>query len=472
MRVYFTNLGCKLNQAETERWARDFAAAGWQVAAEIGTADLHVVHSCTVTAEAERSSRRAAGRGARKGLPLRTVLAGCYATSHPEAAARAAGVDLVVPNEDKADLLRLVTRAFPDLATELRPVEIGVLDVPCSPPEPGRTRSFLKVEDGCDMRCAFCIIPSVRGGQRSRPLPEVVADLRALAPEDRPGAPEIVVTGVQISSYRWQGLRLPHLVAALLDALPVGERAPRLRLSSIAPWEFDRRLLPLFADPRLCRHVHLSLQSGAAATLKRMRRPHTPERYAGLLGEIRAAVPGVAITTDVIAGFPGESEADFEESLAFVAGLEFAKIHAFPYSPRPGTEAANLPGQLPASTIHARNVRLVALAAEAEQRHAERQIGRRANVLWENPRQGMGQGLTDDYVRVLCPEAADLAGSFAAADLIAVGEGGVFGRLVARGPGGPVRMCEDGAKLSEPEGRVLSAARSTTSTAHRALTPG
>ncbi|HXU33259.1 MAG TPA: MiaB/RimO family radical SAM methylthiotransferase [Thermoanaerobaculia bacterium] len=426
MRVYFTNLGCKLNQAETERWARDFAAAGWQVAAALDAADLHVVHSCTVTAEAERSSRRAAGRGVRKGLPLRTVLAGCYATSHPEAAARAAGVDLIVSNDDKADLLRLVTRAFPDLSPSPPPVEI---EIPCSPPEPGRTRAFLKVEDGCNMTCAFCIIPSVRGGQRSRPLPEVVADLRALAPSDRPGAPEIVVTGVQISSYRWQGLRLPGLVAALLDALPKGERAPRLRLSSIAPWEFDRRLLPLFADPRLCRHLHLSLQSGAAATLKRMRRPHTPERYADLLGEIRAAVPGVGITTDVIAGFPGESEEDFEASLEFVAGADFAKIHAFPYSPRPGTEAADLPGQVPPATIHARNVRLVALAAEAERRHAERQIGRRVSVLWEHPRQGIGQGLTDDYVRVLCPEAADLAGRFAEAELVGVATGGVTGRL-------------------------------------------
>lgn len=429
MRVYFTNLGCKLNQAETERWARDFAAVGWQVADGLEAADLHVVHSCTVTAEAERSSRRAAGRGARKGLPLRTVIAGCYATSHPEAAARAAGVDLVVPNEQKADLLRLVTRAFPDLSPPLPPVEI---DVPCSAPEPGRTRTFLKVEDGCDMRCAFCIIPAVRGGQRSRPLPEVIADLRALAPAGRPGAPEIVVTGVQISSYRWQGLRLPDLVAALLDALPSdprGDRVPRLRLSSIAPWELDRRLLPLFADPRLCRHLHLSLQSGAASTLKRMRRPHTPERYAGLLEEIRAAVPGVAITTDVIAGFPGESDEDFEESLGFVAAADFAKIHAFPYSPRPGTEAANLPGQIPPATIHARNLRLVALAAEAERRHAERQIGRRASVLWEHPRHGIGQGLTDDYVRVLCPEAADLAGRFAEAELIAVAAGGVLGRL-------------------------------------------
>ncbi|HEV7669482.1 MAG TPA: MiaB/RimO family radical SAM methylthiotransferase [Thermoanaerobaculia bacterium] len=428
MRVYFTNLGCKLNQAETERWARDFAAAGWQVAAELDAADLHVVHSCTVTAEAERSSRRAAGRGARKGLPQRTVLAGCYATSHPEVAARAAGVDLIVSNRDKGDLLGLVNRAFPDLAPA--PVEI---EIPCSPAEPGRTRSFLKVEDGCDMRCAFCIIPSVRGGQRSRPLPEVVAELLTLAPGDRPGAPEIVVTGVQISSYRWQGLRLPDLVAALLDALPCGERAPRLRLSSIAPWEFDRRLLPLFADPRLCRHLHLSLQSGAAPTLKRMRRPYTPERYARLLGKIRAAVAGVAITTDVIAGFPGESDEEFEESLAFVTGSDFAKIHAFPYSSRPGTEAASLPGQLAPETIRARNARLVALAAEAERRHSERQIGRQVTVLWENPRQGpdgsIGQGLTDDYVRVLCPEAAGLAGRFAEAELIAVEPGGVTGRL-------------------------------------------
>ncbi|HXU44217.1 MAG TPA: radical SAM protein, partial [Thermoanaerobaculia bacterium] len=198
-----------------------------------------------------------------------------------------------------------------------------------------------------------------------------------------------------------------------------------------APWEFDRRLLDLFADPRLCRHLHLSLQSGAAATLKRMRRPGTPARYAALLAEIRAAVPGVAITTDVIAGFPGETESEFQESLAFVAAMRFAKIHAFPYSPRPGTQAAGMPGQVPASVRKERIARLLDLATRSEHRFWQAQIGKRATVLWERPRRdGCGQGLTGDYVRVLCPEAAGLARTFADAELVAVEAGGVRGRLM------------------------------------------
>lgn len=424
MRVHFTNLGCKLNQAEVERLARDFRAAGHRVVGSLDEADLHVVNSCTVTQTAARGSRKAAGRGRRAGLPQRTVLTGCYATGEPEEAARLAGVDLVVPNPDKDRLLERVHAAFPDLAPPFPEVPVPYVPLPIGPF--GNTRALLKVEDGCNMRCAFCIIPSTRGRQRSRPPGEVVEEMRGLL---RSGYREIVVTGVQISAYRSGTDRLFELVRALLDALP--EEGVRLRLTSIAPWDLDDRLLGLWADRRLCRHLHLSLQSGSTATLRRMRRPYTAEGYLRLLDRVRDAIPGVAVTTDVIAGFPGETAAEHAESLATVEAARFAKVHVFPFSSRPGTEAAGLPGQIGPEEKKARVDQLLALAEAAERGFRREHLGRRETVLWERPRDGMGQGLTDNYIRVYCPEGAGLWNSSTDVELSELMDDGVTGLLVS-----------------------------------------
>ncbi len=412
-----TNLGCKLNQAEVERLGRELLAAGHQVVESLDEADLHVVNTCTVTHLAARDSRKAAGRGARVRPGLRTVVTGCWATEQPAEAARIAGVDLVVPNADKHLLLEKIYAAFPESAP---PVEA---DVPYLPVPLGHTRALVKVEDGCNMRCAFCIIPSTRGRQRSRPLEEVVAEARSLAESD---FAEIVLTGVQISAYRDAGgRRLVDLVRAVLRETAV----PRLRLTSIAPWDLDERLLSLWTDSRLCRHLHLSLQSGATATLRRMRRPYTAEGYGRLLERVRAAVPGVGITTDVIAGFPGETEAEFAESLAFVESAGFAKVHAFPFSPREGTEAAGLPDQNPPEVRKERMARLLAAAEAGEIAFRQAQLGSRAMVLWERPRSGMGHGLTDNYLRVFSEAAAGLSRQLTTVELVALTEGGVMGRL-------------------------------------------
>jgi len=423
VRVYFTNLGCKLNQAEIESFARDFLAAGHEVVGSLSEAELHVVNSCTVTQTAARSSRKAAGRGRRSGPgTLRTVLTGCYA-SDPTSAARLAGVDLVVPNADKDRLLERVHAAFPDAVPETAEAESGI-PVPYVPLPFGNTRALLKVEDGCNMRCAFCIIPQTRGRQRSRPPAELIAEARSLTAA---GYRELVVTGVQISAYRWEGKGLFELATALLRE----SGAPRLRLTSIAPWDLDERLLTLWSDRRssslLCRHLHLSLQSGATATLRRMRRPYTADAYARLLDRVRAAIPGVAVTTDVIVGFPGETAAEFEESLAFVESAAFAKIHAFPFSPRPGTEAAALPDPVHPTVLHERMERMLATAAQAETAFRRAALGQRATVLWERPRNGMGQGLTDNYIRVFSPAGAALWNRFSEVELAAVVAEGVAG---------------------------------------------
>jgi threonylcarbamoyladenosine tRNA methylthiotransferase MtaB len=410
MRVHFTNLGCKLNQAEIERLAREFAAAGYEVVGTLAEADLHVVNSCTVTGTAARSSRKAAGRGRGR---LRTVLTGCWATESPEKAARLAGVDLVVPNAEKDQLLARVRVAFPSPEPA----------VPCSPSLETHTRALVKIEDGCNMRCAFCIIPFTRGAQASRPLGEVVAEVQARV---REGYREVVITGVQISAWRWEAHRLADLVEAILARTEV----PRLRLTSIAPWDLDERLLDLWSDRRLCRHLHLSLQSGSTATLRRMRRPYTAAHYLDLLARVHAAVPGVAVTTDIIVGFPGETEEEFAESLATVEAAAFAKAHVFPFSTRPGTEAEAMPGQVAPETKKERMDRMLAAAAEAEQDFHRAHLGTRATVLWERPRDGMGHGLTDNYLRVLSAGGAGLWNRFSEVELVGLEEDGVQGEIV------------------------------------------
>ncbi|HTQ78424.1 MAG TPA: tRNA (N(6)-L-threonylcarbamoyladenosine(37)-C(2))-methylthiotransferase MtaB [Thermoanaerobaculia bacterium] len=424
MRVCFTHLGCKLNQAEIEAMARRFAAAGHRLVGSVAEADLHVVNTCTVTQTAARESRKVVRGGRRASPGLRTVVTGCWSAGAPHEAASLEGADLVVPNADKELLYERVAAAFPDLAGR-EPEAEDPIPVPWVPVELGHTRALVKVEDGCNMQCAFCIIPRTRGRQRSRPPGEVIAEVQALAAA---GCREVVLTGVQISAYRSEGLGLVELVKRVLAE----GGAPRLRLTSIAPWDLDVPLLDLLAEEggrRLCRHLHLSLQSGATATLRRMRRPYTAASYSALLARVREACPEVAITTDVLVGFPGETAAEFEESLATVAALGFAKVHVFPFSPRPGTAAEALPDQVAPEEKKERTVRLLEVAAQSERQFLQKQLGKRLTVLWEHPRAGLAHGLTDNYIRVFCRTDRDLWNRFAEVEVGGLAEGGVWGEL-------------------------------------------
>ncbi len=424
MRVFFTNLGCKLNQAEVDRLARQFVAAGHQLAPAAEAADLHVINSCTVTHLAGRDSRKAARRGQRAGA--RTVLTGCHATAAPEEAA-ALGVDLVLPNAEKDELLARVHDAFPELA----PPAAGAEDhVPYLPVEVGHQRALVKIEDGCNMGCSFCIIPSTRGRQRSRPPAEVLAEVAALAGA---GFPEIVLTGVQISEYAGeeQGseLSLVDLARRVLDETAVR----RLRLTSIAPWRFDPRLLELYAHPRVCRHIHMSLQSGSTSVLRRMRRPYTAPQYAELVRRLREAVAGIAITTDIIVGFPGESEEEHLESLAFAEQMAFAKTHVFSYSPRPGTRAAEMPGEVPPGESKRRVHQHLAIAAKSEESFAAAALGSRLEVIWDERRGEGSTGLADTGLRVYSAEPAP-AGALEEVEVVAIADGRpqVFRRATLR----------------------------------------
>ena len=400
MKIYLDTIGCRLNQAEIEQYARQFRAAGHELVADPQSADLAVVNTCSVTAAAAADSRQKIRQIGRAGA-AEIAVTGCWSSLNPGETASLPTVRRVIPNLEKDrlvfDLLQISTDAF-----ELEPVE--------RLPIPGarlRTRAFIKVQDGCDNRCTFCVTTIARGPGRSRSVHEILSDIRAALQSGLDGegaAQEIVLTGVHLGSWG-RDLDHPQPLSVLIRAILQETSVPRLRLSSLEPWDLQARFFDLWTDQRLCRHLHLPLQSGCAATLRRMARKTTPQAFAELIAAARQAIPRVAITTDMIAGFPGESEAEFEESLAFVRQMGFAGGHVFTYSARPGTTAARMPGQVGEATRKARNARLRQALADSASRYQLEFVGQVLPVLWESAA-GLGpqgwwmSGLTDNYLRV------------------------------------------------------------------------
>lgn len=394
MKVYFDTIGCRLNQSEIEKYASQFRAAGHEVVVTAAEADLVVVNTCTVTAKAASDSRQKVRQAAHAG-DAEIVLTGCWATLEPQNALNLPHVMRVVPNLEK-DHLALDLLQAPAEEFDLEPL--------ARQPLPGlhrRTRAFVKVQDGCDNFCTFCITRLARGEGRSVPLDDVLADLRY---DIQGGTKEVVLSGVNLGSWGCD-LNPRQQLADLIRGLLEQGGMRRLRLSSLEPWDVDEDFFHLWQDERLCKHLHLPLQSGCAATLKRMARKITPASYARLVAQARQAVPEIAITTDLIIGFPGEDEAEFEESLAFVRGMEFAGGHVFAFSPRPGTTAEKMKGQAPLAVCKQRSAILRAAVAESAERYRSQFVGCEADVLWESP-SGLDadgwrlEGLTDNYLRV------------------------------------------------------------------------
>ncbi|MEO1084499.1 MAG: MiaB/RimO family radical SAM methylthiotransferase, partial [Acidobacteriota bacterium] len=339
---------------------------------------------------------------------------GCYATDSRDEAGALEGVDLVVTNDRKEQLLDAVHNAFP----ELRPASEGI-PVPYVPLDVGLARALVKVEDGCNMRCSFCIIPSTRGRQRSRTVDEAVDEVQALADG---GYAEVVITGVQISEYDDDGRRLFDLVTALLERTEI----PRIRLTSLAPWKFDHRLLDLWSDPRLCRHIHMSLQSGSTSTLRRMRRPYSAQSYAELADTLRRRIPGLALTTDVIVGFPGEDDREFQESLEFTERMAFARPHFFTYSTRAGTHAADLPNPVEPAVKKERMRAMLEVGARSQRAFWRGQLGEEADVIWEHDDGDSWSGLTDHYIRVFAEAPRARLGGLGRVRLDRLADRGVF----------------------------------------------
>ena len=399
MQIYLESLGCRLNQSEIEYMARRFDAAGHVLVGDPAQADACILNTCAVTVEAARKSRQRARalRRANAGSPVAVV--GCYATLAPERCATLAGpTTVVIPNPEKDRTVEEVIRAVGPETESFPPAARVAWG--------GRTRAFVKVQDGCDNRCTYCIVRHLRGPGRSRPLERVVDEVRTLT--DCEGYREAVLTGVNLGSYG-RDLGMVDGLRRLVDTLLAETDLPRLRLSSLEPWDVDETFFELWEDPRVCRQLHLPLQAGYDETLRRMGRRITSAEFARLADAAREAIPDVALTTDVMVGFPGEDEAAFRASYDFVERMAFARLHVFRYSPRPGTPAVKLPNRVPREVAKARSRRMRKLGAAQARRFRERFVGRTMSVLWEQRREdGRWSGLTDNYIRVLAPCAGDL----------------------------------------------------------------
>lgn len=449
-------LGCKVNQADSEAISEQMSAAGFVQREFNEAADIYIVNTCTVTHLGDRSSRSMISQARRRQPQALLVVTGCYAELNPQGVAALPGVNLVVGNREKETLVEAIQAhqqaACAQLATaeeqeaaEVEPVfrpllpvfstseqHIGrgvALEIDPDEPEPQadnpehapllsenvapaqtnhaplytRTRVQMKVQDGCDNRCTYCIVPYVRGGSRSRSIASVVEHVQRKV---RAGFQEIVLTGIHLGDYHPadnEAQDLGDLIAALLRETEI----KRIRVSSLEPEDFRLEWLELWQNPRMCRHFHLPMQSGSDFILRRMARRYNTARYREIITTARRLIPGVAISTDIITGFPGESDEDFEQTYQLASELHFAKAHVFRFSPRQGTPAARMKGQIKDEIKKARSERLLALNEIDARNFRQQFLGEAVEVLIEGRKHGHWEGLTDNYLRV---ELADMPG--------------------------------------------------------------
>jgi len=430
--VSLLTLGCKLNQAESDAIARELTAAGCVVVDRPAAADAFIINSCSVTHVADRKSRHLVRLARRLSPEATVVLTGCFPETAGMDAALALGADIVVPSRDKAEVVRrLLAHRSPLYGrTAVRPYH--------RPPTTGlRTRAFVKAQEGCNDVCAFCIVPRTRGRERSIDPAEVAAVVHQREEE---GAQEVVITGTQLGAYGRDLDALRYGPAVVIRTLLAETGVPRIRFSSLQPQDITPELLALWEDPRLCRHFHLALQSGSATVLRRMRRRYTKDEYRHALAAIRDALPDVAITTDVLAGFPGETEAEHEESVAFCREAGFAQTHVFPYSRRPGTTANLLPDHVPPEVKRRRLEEMLAVSRASAAAFRRRHLGRVMSVLWEQgvpadePGVRRWEGLTDNYIRVVTRSSEDLTNRLLPARMTGETDDALTGEILSVSP--------------------------------------
>lgn len=400
--LYFDTIGCRLNQSEIELMARQARAAGLRLVESAAEADWVVLNSCTVTAGADSETRHRIKQAHKSNPEAAIVVTGCWATLHADSARRLPGVQRVVPNKDKAELIPALFN-LDRTAFDLEPVE--------RKPIPGirmRTRAFIKAQDGCDHGCAYCLTTVARGPARSLPVERIIRQVQAAVDG---GAKEAVLSGVQLSSYG-RDLAGSESLTSLVRAVLHDTAIERVRLSSLEPWGLPKDFFQLWQDARVCRQLHLPLQSGSRPTLRRMRRPMTPQRFRQLVNRARQAIPGIAITTDILTGFPGESETEFKESLDFIRQMEFSDAHVFPFSARPNTPAAAMQDQIPSRIAKERAAEIRSVIERSRRRFQRQFLGTVADVLWESaeslgPQGWRMGGLTDNYLRVKATTSQD-----------------------------------------------------------------
>lgn len=426
----FVTLGCKVNQFESEVMEGLFKEAGYDIVEHSQPADVYVINTCSVTSLGDKKSRQLIRRVQRQNPDAIIAVTGCYAQIAPEQIKAIEGVRVVLGTANRRRIVEYVEQAIYqngkiiDGVTDIMKVrefeDIPILDMPT------RTRAFLKIQEGCTNFCSYCIIPFTRGPLRSRPLGSVRREAEKLLAN---GFKEIVFTGIHLGAYGRDfkdGTSLADAARAVLD-LP-GLR--RLRLSSLESIELSDELLTLLRDnPRFSHHLHLPLQAGSDYVLKRMNRHYDREEFSRLLTRVREAVPGVSVSTDVIVGFPGETEEMFAESLEYIRSLKFSRMHVFPYSPRTGTPAAEMPDQVPEPVKKERVHRLQAVAGEMAGEYCQSYLGTVQRVLLETDTQGEKDGLTDTYIRVYTNDEAEL-GEIYDVRLERLYKDGIYGTII------------------------------------------
>lgn len=420
-RVSFHTLGCKLNFSESSTFARQLAAHGYERVGVNDQADVCVINSCSVTEHADKKCRNIIRKLHRRNPDAVIVVTGCYAQLKPEEVAKIEGVRIVLGNNYKGDLIKAILEvdSAADVRVERCPYsEINRFFAAYSTAD--RSRSFLKVQDGCDYKCAYCTIHYARGASRNMPIADLVEQAKQVAAS---GLNEIVITGINTGDFgRTTGERFVDLLRALNDV----EGIERYRISSIEPNLLTDEIIEFCASsPKFQHHFHIPLQSGSTRILGLMRRRYTAQMYAERIAKVRAAMPDAFIGVDVITGFPGESEEDFEQTYSLLADLRPSFLHIFPFSERPNTPAVDMPDKVPAAVSATRAARLDGLCAELHHDFCSKAVGGEAEVLFESTmRGGMMYGYTGNYVRVKAPYRRDLINNICRVKLLSIDEKG------------------------------------------------
>ena len=426
--VAFATLGCKTNQFESAAMREQLEQAGYRVVPFAAGADLVIVNTCTVTAATDAQSRNLTRRARRLNPACRIVVTGCYAQVDAQAMADLPGVDLIIGNEEKRDLLAHLRSSDKRriVVADIRGARLATIPVLASRAE--RSRAFVQIQNGCDAFCSYCIIPHARGPSRSAPPEQVIEQLRQLVAQ---GAPEIVLTGIHIGNYGFDLQPCTNLLE-LLQRIETETPVKRLRLGSIEPTEIDEALINHLAASRIiCPHLHIPLQSGDDAVLARMRRPYDSKAFRALIERIHTAMPEAAIGLDVITGFPGETEAEFANTVRLIEELAVSHLHVFPYSRRPGTAAAAMPGHLPGNVKRVRAERLRRLGEEKLAAFAARFVSRELEVVVEGGgKGGMLKGLTGNYLEVRFAGGRELVGRCAVVRVDGAQSGVLNGEVV------------------------------------------
>lgn len=427
----FYTLGCKVNQYETEAMIESFEKSGYEIVEYTDYSDIYVINTCTVTNMGDRKSRQIIRRALELNPDAFIAVVGCYSQIAPGEVLDIPGVRLVVGTNERSRLVELVEstmemRESISLVNDI--MEVREFEEMPIKNYKSRTRAFLKIQEGCDQYCTYCIIPYARGHIRSRKPESIMAEVRELADA---GFREVVLTGIHVASY---GKDLGDIsLIEIIEKVHEVEGIERIRMSSVDPnvmtEEFISRLSRL---PKICRHFHLSLQSGCDETLKRMNRKYNTEDYRRVAGKLREVFPDVALTTDLIVGFPGETDEEFLNTVQFVENISFSGMHIFKYSPREGTPASKYKNQVKPQVKEARSKLITAIAEKHEKSFKKSLLGRSMTVLYEHSQEENNdyfEGLTDNYVRVVSESPEDIKGKIIDTKLVALKEDHIEGRI-------------------------------------------